>query len=65
MADHPMDPKLAGHAAAVGLRLLAQILVKLYAGPQWGLDEEGILWLTKEAEICAKAMERGKEGRAT
>lgn len=45
---------------ALVLRLLAQILIKLHAGPQWGADETTVLGLTTEAENLAKAVERGE-----
>ena len=44
-----------GERDALILRLLSQILIKLHAGRQWGLDEAGVLALTKEAESVAEA----------
>ena len=43
---------------ALVLRLLAQILLKLQVGPQWGLNEAGVTKLTIDAESLAKAIER-------
>ena len=49
-----------GERDALILRLLAQILIKLHCGRAWGLDEQGVVGLTQEAEAMAKARERGE-----
>ena len=46
---------IEGERDALILRLLSQILIKLHAGREWGLDEAGVLALTKEAESMAEA----------
>lgn len=51
---------IKGERDALILRLLSQVLIKLHSGRQWGLDEAGVLSLTKEAEAMAKARERGE-----
>jgi hypothetical protein len=50
---------LQSEALAVAMRMLAQILIKVQAGPQWGADEAEVMRLTRVAESHAKILERG------
>ena len=61
-AERNEGPMIKDEYRALVLRLLAQILLKLQVGPQWGLNEAGVTKLTIDAESLAKAIERGEGG---
>ncbi len=54
---------IEGERDALILRLLSHILIKLHAGREWGLDEAGVLALTKEAESMAEASQAPAHAR--
>jgi len=41
------------------LKLLAQILIKIHAGPSWGMSEKEVLSLVREAHKLSEDIERG------
>ena len=53
------DRELDRQWRALVLRLCAQILIKVHAGPQWGVDESEVLRLTRQAHDLALQLAEG------